>query len=862
MPRHCSCFGCKGNYDGTPYVKVISFPKDPEERERWILAMPNEKESLRRLKEIYICETHFNCEWVSVKGGKRPKQPPSIFPGIPKSALKQVTSAPRPTSSSTSQSRAKKVHAAAEAADKIRDFDQFRAKISSYFPGFNVIKDQKNLYLSRTDATGQTVKQFFHLQQVNSPFGFLFLNRVEKDGIEVPKRLFPLQKNSLLSKWSQIRSITEQVNTYEYTSQESLQYIISQLCKMTEAHELPHLTFILSQLRLVFKPPDGRRFHTDTLIFAMQLHNISPSAYKMIRRSGLIILPSTKKIKEVLSSSLQDSNLKTLFDQLKPQQRLVNLMFDEVKLIETLRFSGGHVLGYAQNVAAGSDHEMLASHAMVVEVACHFGGPRYILRVLPCKKLAADKLSELLTEAASAVVGAGGTVISLICDNCNTNRSVYSKLGGPGSCQVLSIQEQSMFLVYDYVHIFKNVRNNWITVDGQTLSFLVHGNEYKAYWSDIRKLYEIDRATPIRLTKLTHTAVFPKRLQRQSVPLVCQVFNDKTVAALKTFKDSLGISEGTIILTQTMSEWFKMMNVKDRFSARHLRDESRQPWTADCTSFTKLEDACQIISTCTWQGGSGRKLKLTKQTAEAFIVSTRNNVAAAKLLLAEKDFDYVLPAIFADEALEKFFGQARQRSGGNFYIDVVDIMAAAKVTNLQTLLKHDIMPESSSRVLDCDKNCTSSINPDERSELIDEITPQDTRELLRSADNLKHKVVYLAGYLVHKYCNSTSMEDIMDDEDGNEVSSEFLDHLNRGGLSVPTISTVFFVHNAYNLHAMTKMHCRFHFAELLSFVDAPLATNNAACTTLANILLKAQVLNVSDKEKAVRCLRRQEKLSI
>ena len=102
MPLRYSGFGCKGFYDGTPYVKVISLPKDPEERERWILAMPNEKESLRRLKEIHICETHFNCEWVSVKGGKQPKEPPSVFPGIPKSALKQVTSAPRPTSFSTS----------------------------------------------------------------------------------------------------------------------------------------------------------------------------------------------------------------------------------------------------------------------------------------------------------------------------------------------------------------------------------------------------------------------------------------------------------------------------------------------------------------------------------------------------------------------------------------------------------------------------------------------------------------------------------------------------------------------------------------------------------------------------------------
>ena len=415
-----------------------------------------------------------------------------------------------------------------------------------------------------------------------------------------------------------------------------------------------------------------------------------------------------------------------------------------------------------------------------------------------------------------------------------------------------------MFLVYDYLHIFKNVRNNWITVDSKTLSFVVDGNEYKAYWSDIQKLYEIDRATSIRLTKLTHTAVYPKPLQWQSVPLVCQVFNDKTVAALKTFKDSLGISEGTLILTQTMSEWFKMMNVKDRFSAIHLRDESKQPWTADCTSFTRLEEACQIISTCAWQGGGGRKLKLTKQTAEAFTVSTRNNVDDAKLLLADKDFDYVLPAIFAGEALEKFFGQAR---GGNFYIDVVDIMAAAKIVNLQTLIKHDIMPESSSRVLDCDRNCTTSENPAERSELIDEITLQDTQELLRSDDTLKHKVVYLAGYLVYKYGDSTSMEEIIGDEDGNEVSSEFLDNLNRGGLSVPTMSTVFFVHNAYNLYDKAKIRCRFHFAELLSFVDVPLAGSKAACTTLANILLKAHVLNVSDKEKSLGCLRRQDKLS-
>ena len=36
-------------------------------------------------------------------------------------------------------------------------------------------------------------------------------------------------------------------------------------------------------------------------------------------------------------------------------------------------------------------------------------------------------------------------------------------------------------------------------------------------------------------------------LQRQSVPFVCQIFHDKTVAAFSTVKEKLGLSEGTII---------------------------------------------------------------------------------------------------------------------------------------------------------------------------------------------------------------------------------------------------------------------------------------------------------------------------
>ena len=83
------------------------------------------------------------------------------------------------------------------------------------------------------------------------------------------------------------------------------------------------------------------------------------------------------------------------------------------------------------------------------------------------------------------------------------------------------------YCVYDYLQIFKNIRNNWIAVVNQQLTFEKDGVSYIAAWSDIRALYEEDQKLTIRMTKITHTAVYPRPLQRQSVPPLYQFFNEK-----------------------------------------------------------------------------------------------------------------------------------------------------------------------------------------------------------------------------------------------------------------------------------------------------------------------------------------------
>ena len=179
-----------------------------------------------------------------------------------------------------------------------------------------------------------------------------------------------------------------------------------------------------------------------------------------------------------------------------------------------------------------------------------------------------------------------------------------------------------------------------------------------------------------------------------------------------------------------------------------------------------------------------RVRKLTKPTADAFIVPTRANIRATKPLLSTISV-YVLSGVFADEALEKFFGQYRQRSSGHFYIDAADIKAAVEAKNLHTLLKYDSTPHQSDGLA-----CSSKICFDD-----DLLDIADTKDLITSNDNIKHKIVFLAGYFEHKFRFSLCVVEFADEYD-NEFVAAFLENLNQGGLTIPKLLTVHFVYSA------------------------------------------------------------------
>ena len=60
MPRRCSVFNYNGKYRGEPYSKTVSasITKYPEDRIKWIEAMPNQRQSLEKLmKYMFVFHT-------------------------------------------------------------------------------------------------------------------------------------------------------------------------------------------------------------------------------------------------------------------------------------------------------------------------------------------------------------------------------------------------------------------------------------------------------------------------------------------------------------------------------------------------------------------------------------------------------------------------------------------------------------------------------------------------------------------------------------------------------------------------------------------------------------------------------------
>ena len=133
--------------------------------------------------------------------------------------------------------------------------------------------------------------------------------------------------------------------------------------------------------------------------------------------------------------------------------------------------------------------------------------------------------------------------------------------------------QSPLFIMFDTVHLFKCIRNNWFNEKMQCLLFPSFNNfqERKlAQLNTIKTLYMSESNSLVKLApSLNQKVLFPSSFERQNVKLVTGLFNEKVVAALTLLHPS---EDGLIEFLNIINKWWNIVNVKTflKGQTRHL----------------------------------------------------------------------------------------------------------------------------------------------------------------------------------------------------------------------------------------------------------------------------------------------------
>lgn len=556
--------------------------------------------------------------------------------------------------------------------------------------------------------------------------------------------------------------------------------------------------------------------------------------YETLRRDYQ--LPSISTLTRITSkvAKLDEANYAVaVFRGLEERQRLCILLHDEVYVKKMMLFHGGQVFGRSVD-----DRNSLAKTVLGFMVSCMFGGPNFLSRILPLSRLNAAFLQEQVQLTLDAIKQGGGQVKAVICDGNRTNQAFFKLLGtdpvkpwvGAGGT----------FLLYDYVHLLKNIRNNWLTEPTGELVFEHEGTQRTAQWRHLTQLYKLESEAggQVKMSELDEVAVFPKPIERQKVATCLKVFCERTHRALLShpgMEDVEGVQD-TALFIEKVLRWWKVLNVKWRYMGERRNDSLQAPVSSPdderLTEIIKFGDMAKAMS-----GRQGKRQKqLTKDTAQGIYHTCQGLVSLCCHLLATSH-QYVLLGDFSTDPLEKEFSKLRQGSGGTYFINVQQIVEKTRIERARLLLslKEDLGGEAAGHSCgDCEFRLESSERACETVDNLEELElslPQETKEVL----------VYIAGYVTRNDAEEDEKALLGHTSFYFEKFGAYTNSLDRGGLKVPSDRACQWTMFSFIVFEVVKDSvCRTSFTKIaLGLSDMfDFQMDNRHARILSNILIK------------------------
>jgi len=465
------------------------------------------------------------------------------------------------------------------------------------------------------------------------------------------------------------------------TIEDLLEHLLEKLPDSTNLIE-----FLKEQLSLlgVSNMSNGKyafKYSTTTVLFCGLLHTISPHAYRFLRSSNLLILPTPKTIKQLCGSLTTNPRLEqnqilqyvsSKLKLLKKEDKTVTIMFDEIHLNPFIDYKGGNIVGTAFN------NSEAATSAFAFMVNSLLSPYKEVVHILPVKTITAEQLHEVLKQLINELEDMGFEVLAIVSDANRINKKAMTFFCHPP--KLLNTYphpkepSRPLFYVLDTVQIIKNIKNNWLnqkpdqTLQYPAISQLNSSDNLQGLikTASFEALKEMHSKEHSLLVKYGHTlslnSLYPSSIECQNVKLTLQIFNYHIVAALRDLGPKINLQNysDTADFIEHICKWWDIVNVKSPLKGLRNRNQYQEPVTINSKHiFDFLEFFLKWLKT--WDT-SNTFQKLTRDTHLALFHSTEALLNLSKYCLEKKNYTFVLLGKIQTDKLEERFGNYRYKN--------------------------------------------------------------------------------------------------------------------------------------------------------------------------------------------------------
>ena len=228
-------------------------------------------------------------------------------------------------------------------------------------------------------------------------------------------------------------------------------------CK--NAEEICETDVIKEVIKLQYYNPQGRPpYSANVLRFALIMRYTSNSAYRYLKR--FLPLPSYSLLRKLKSQKIDTSKaLCSLRDNLLFSDDVV-LLLDEMYIQQEVQYDGRDLIG------CNPELQMFKSILCSMVVSLKQSIP-YITKAMPLTKINHQIVQDGILSCISILNKAKFTIRAVVCDNHPTNVRAYKHLKFTYPCAIRhnamtnpSNPEKYTYLIFDTVHLMKNIRNN------------------------------------------------------------------------------------------------------------------------------------------------------------------------------------------------------------------------------------------------------------------------------------------------------------------------------------------------------------------------------------------------------------------